>query len=533
MMIAMAIMAIIFAAILPQLRVINNSWDSKVGASETLQNGRVLIDHLNRNLTTALRITAVSNSSDTNGYIEFLDNDANNVRYAVNSTSDYVEFGLIGNPSDLAGPVSKLQFTCYGAVDLSTPITDVNAIRSVKVETTLTNPAMLDQDMPFTTQAYIRTNALPATGGNMSKLSEPWLEYDPSSGMEPVLVPMSGSKYLCAYRGDREDGYAYIFTVNPADWSVSAASFLEYNAKSGITPNLARIDDSHALCAYQGDRGDGFVCILFEKIPGTLQRGIPLEFDNADCIYPVLSQIDTQGDTHHFLCAYFDNTSSMRTLVLTATITQVLMQITSGPTTSFACDLVCQPALIRIDDTHHLCAYRGSNLRHWAVVLTVDPGTWTVSTEIPFEVAPSLYAYEPTLAKIDDTHYLYAFNSNIGQGCVVVLTVNTSDWTITKDTAYDYYQFSDAADSIELCQIDSTNFLCAYGGGGEDGLATILTVNTGDWSLSHSAPFTFESGTCAEPALCRIDASHYLCAYAGLDNAGYVGVLVLSGGLMP
>jgi len=39
MLIAMALMAIIFAAVVPQFRLINNSWDSKVGASETLQNG--------------------------------------------------------------------------------------------------------------------------------------------------------------------------------------------------------------------------------------------------------------------------------------------------------------------------------------------------------------------------------------------------------------------------------------------------------------------------------------------------------------
>ena len=43
-LIAMAIMVIIFAALLPQLKIIQNHWDSKVGDSETLQNGRVLID---------------------------------------------------------------------------------------------------------------------------------------------------------------------------------------------------------------------------------------------------------------------------------------------------------------------------------------------------------------------------------------------------------------------------------------------------------------------------------------------------------
>lgn len=523
---ALTIMVIIIAAVLPQFRVIQNSWDSKAGASETLQNGRLLIDHINRNLSKALRITAVSDSSKTNGYIEFLDNDANNVRYDI-SANNYVEFGPVGNLSDLAGPVSKLQFTCYGAVDLSTPITDVNAIRSVKVETTLTNPAKLDQDMSFSIQAYIRTNALPATGGNISKMSEPWLVFMPSIGMEPALTQMSGTKYLCAYRSNHDDGWARILTVNPVDWSVSVGSFFEYDTKQGITPDLAKIDDTHVLCAYQGDRGDGWSHVLYETAPGELTDGPPEEFDTADCVHPALSEIDSS----HFLCAYFNNTSSIRTLVLT--VDPGSWSINKGQTSEFACDLVCNPDLVKIDDTHHLCAYRGSNLRHWAVVLTVDTGTWTVSMETPFEVAPSLYAYEPALAKIDDTHYLYAISSNIGQGCVAVLTVHTSDWTITKDTAYDYYQFSDAAGSLDLCQIDGTSFLCAYEGGGGNGMTTVLTVNTSDWSISNGAPFAFETVACSEPVLCQIDNSHYLCAYAGLDNVGYAGVLGLSGGLMP
>ena len=157
MVIALAIMVIIFAAIVPLFRAILNSWDSKAGAAETIQNGRVLIDHLNHNISKAVKVTAVSGSAVTNGYIEYEDNDGNTCRYDV--ASNYVEFGVVGDLSDLAGPVSQLQFTCYDACDLDTPITDVNSIRCVKVETTLTNSAALGQDKTFIAQAYLRTNA--------------------------------------------------------------------------------------------------------------------------------------------------------------------------------------------------------------------------------------------------------------------------------------------------------------------------------------------------------------------------------------
>jgi hypothetical protein len=151
----LAIITIIFAAVLPQFRVIYNSWDSRQANTEVLQNGRVLIDHINRNLSKAVKITAVEPN-----YIQFLDNDSNTYRYDINPTSGYVRYGQVGyTPSDLAGPVSSLQFTCYDGNDFENAITDVNSIRFVGVQTILPNPAVFGQVKTFSTSAYLRTNA--------------------------------------------------------------------------------------------------------------------------------------------------------------------------------------------------------------------------------------------------------------------------------------------------------------------------------------------------------------------------------------
>ncbi len=534
MVIALALAGIVIAAVLPQLRVLQNSWDSKQGTADMLQNGRVLTDHLRRHLARALRITAVSSPTETNGYIEFEDNDGNSFRYDI-AANNYVEFGPVGNLSDLAGPVTRLQFTCYDALDLSTATTNVDAIRSVKVETTLVNTAQLGRDMTFRTQAYIRTNALPAVGGSISKLSEPWLVFMPSIGLEPALAHMSGTKYLCAYRSNMDDGWARILTVNPADWSVSAGSFFEYDTKQGITPALARIDDAHALCAYQGDKGDGFACILFEEIPDTLQRGVPLEFDAADCIHPALSQIDTQGDTHHFLCVYAQ-TSNMfvQALVLTATTTDVLTDVSSGPSISLASDTYAKPGLARIDDTRYLCTYTGpgAGFEGLAVVLTVNTTDWTVTAEAPCVFLAELVR-EPTLARIDETHYLCAYRDFNFGSYATVLTVNTSDWTVSRQPASSLYLEANTAGKHALSRINNTDFLCAYSGQNYMGQAVVLTVDVGSWSLSAKPAFQFDSVRCLTPALCQIDVGHYLCAHAGLEDVGYAGVLALRGGILP
>ena len=163
MVIALAIMAVVFAAVLPEFRVMLNSWDSKAGAAEALQNGRILMDHLHYSLSRAARITGVSDSAQTNGYIEFEDNGGTILRYDIGANS-YVQFGPAGDLSDLAGPVSQLKFTCYDACDLDTPIMDINQIRSVRFEASLLSGAVLGQDKNFVGQAYLRTNATSFSG---------------------------------------------------------------------------------------------------------------------------------------------------------------------------------------------------------------------------------------------------------------------------------------------------------------------------------------------------------------------------------
>jgi len=172
MVLAISITAVVFAALLPQFRVILNSWATREGAAESMQNARVLIDHLNRNLSKAVRITDVSDSSETDGYIQFENNDGDDLRYEIAGGS--VQFGVVGDLYDLAGPVSQFQFSCYDAYDLDTPITDIYNIRFVKVQATLANPTAMGRDITFTVQTYLRTNTSNLVG---------WWKLDESSGL--------------------------------------------------------------------------------------------------------------------------------------------------------------------------------------------------------------------------------------------------------------------------------------------------------------------------------------------------------------
>lgn len=184
MVIAMLIMAAIFAVLVPQLKALQNSWNSRAGSSEILQNGRVLIDHLQRSFVSASQITAVSGPAETIGYLEFQDYDEEDLRYEINGSTNYLEFGPVENLVELAGPVSKFQITCYDACDLDTPLNPVASpalVRCINFEVTFPNSSAMGQDLTLNTKVYLRTGSL---SENSSLVG--WWKLDDASGLTAV-----------------------------------------------------------------------------------------------------------------------------------------------------------------------------------------------------------------------------------------------------------------------------------------------------------------------------------------------------------
>jgi len=513
MILALAIMATIFAAILPLFANIRNSWDSKQAAAETLQNGRVLIDHLNRNLAKVVKITAVSDASTINGYIQFEDNDGNNLKYDI--ANNYVRFGVDDDLSDLAGPVSQLQFTCYDANDFSTPITDVNHIRFVKAETVLTNSASMGQDKTFTSSVYLRTNANKQEEGIAKKTP---FEYDILQGETPVLAQIDDTHYLCAYTGWDGSGQAVVLTVTPITWTISKGTVFKFDTSKGKTPALARIDDDNYLCAYEGPDSDGWTVVLtVNPITWTLSKRTAFEYDTSKGKTPALEKIDD----NHYLCAYEGNHDDGWATVLT--VNTGTWTITKETPFEFDNKRGRAPALAKIDNTqHYLCAYEGDHDDGWATVLTVNTGAWTITKETPFEF-DNKRGEAPALAKIDNMHYLCAYQGDHDDGWATVLTVNTETWTITKETPFEYD--SEKARAPALAKIDNSRYLCDYSGKNDDGWAVILAVDPATWTISKETPFEYDDSKGEAPALEKIDDNHCLCTYEGKNDDGWSVVL--------
>ncbi len=513
MVISMTIILIIFAAILPQFRNIQNSWASKQGAAEAVQNARVVMDFLNRHLAKATKITAVSDPTDTNGYIEFEDNNGDTIRCDI-AANNYVQYGKVAEGLfDLAGPVNKLQFTCYTLDDLDTPSTEVKYIRVVKVATTFLNEAVLGQDKNFITEAYLRVN----TVEEISKATP--FEYDPLEGRTPAIARIDATHYLCAYTSYNDHGWALILTVNTSDWTLTKGTAFEFDEIYGKTPVLEKIDATRYLCAYDGPSNKGTARMLIvDPSDWTISRGAGFVYKINHGTYPALAAIDST----HCLCVYASASNDGWAVVLNINTSD--WSLTKNVDYEYDTTMGLYPDVAQINSNEYLCAYTGPDYDGWATVLEVNTGDWSITEGASLEF-DSITGVTPTLAKIDSYRFLCAYSGPGDDGYAVVLDTSGT-LSAGPKLEYDPAGYTVGQD-LEATSI--RNFLCVYTGHtnefAEDGWAAILNVSSDDWSVTGGDPFEFDPSRGVMPTLAKIDDTHYLCVYDGPGYDGWAVVL--------
>ncbi|RKY10124.1 MAG: hypothetical protein DRP66_00460 [Planctomycetota bacterium] len=518
--IALAIMMVVFAAVLPQFRNIQNSWASRQGAAEALQNGRVLVGHMSRNLSKAAKIKAVSAPTTTEGYIEFEANDAITYRYELSSNKN-VWFGPVGSLSELAGPVSRLQFTCYSLDDLDNPTTDVDQIRSVKIQTTVANSTSLGRDQTFTAQIYLEANAGMAAANIVVEGSQ--LRFDSVNGQKPAVIKIDDAHYLCTYTGDGYDGYAVVLTVDAGAGSITCGTPYEFDSDKGVETALSKIDDTHYLCTYTGYQDDGWAVILtVDTGTWTVTKEGSFEFDNKYAIMTTVARID---DEHH-LCSYSDWDNDCQAVVLT--VNKATWTITKETPLQYATG--ADPTLLWVENSSYLCAYKGGGNGE-VVILTVDTGDWTISSSAACTFSTSGGNW-PTLCRLDDRYYLCAYTSSANTGWVRMLEVNDSMTVVsTRGSGFEFGPGQGKRPA--LAEIDDESSIVAWDGIGDAGVAAVLSVDTSTGTITiNGGRFDYHEKGMA-PALTNVQSRIYLGVYESSGDTGWAVLFDTAGQVRP
>ena len=512
--VAMAIVVVIITAIIPQLRAIRNSWASARDSSELIQTGQAIIDHITRELSQAIQITFVSGPSETNGSIEFINNDGNTVRYDI-AASNYVEFGQPGSLVEIGGPVSGLRFVCYDAYDFITPITDVNSIRFVETAVTVTDPTGTIDDKTFTAGVYIRTNVADGGGGGDPNTLIVGTSYWNGDGAcELAISRIDQNHYLLAYGPSR----AVVLTVNPDTGLVSPnASYLSPDRRA--TPALCKIDDTHHLRVYEfGVQQGGASVLTVSPATWTVTEEAHHEFDGYGK-WAALCRIDST----HYLCVYYSTGTDGHAVVLT--VDPADWSVSHGTALEFDNRETEHATLVRIDESHYLCVYRGFQNKCTALVLTVDTGTWTVTAETPLVIEKINWGRTP-LCRIDSTHFLCTYYFVTGGIRAVVFTIDPATWSVSATAPYEV-----SADSSlpSLVALDTNNYVCTYNRSGR-GYVIPVRVASGSYAISKGNESEITTYDWERPcALARIDDTRLLCVSKDSVNDLY-GVVISRGG---
>ena len=93
------------------------------------------------------------------------------------------------------------------------------------------------------------------------------LEYDPAGyTVGHDLAQISTYDYLCVYTGhsssSADDGWSVVLNVNLGDWTVNGGDPFEFDPVHGERPALAKINQTHFLCVYNGPANDGWAVVL-------------------------------------------------------------------------------------------------------------------------------------------------------------------------------------------------------------------------------------------------------------------------------
>lgn len=311
------------------------------------------------------------------------------------------------------------------------------------------------------------------------------LEIDTQNLFWADIVQLDATHFMVSWcgAGSAANSYAQVITVNGSTYAVSTAgSSVNFSGNYGYATKLAYMDTTHCVAWFQ--------------------------FYNTD--YRNTAQV----------LAYSTTTWA----VTTASSPLIVATGQNGNTDGYYGDI------IKADANHFLVTYIDAGADGFAQVLAVSTSTYAVTTAaaaLEFDTQQALFS---TLLQADTNHFINIWSDIDLDGKVQVLTVDTTNWTVT--TAAALLEFdTQLAYKISAAIIDSTHFITVWEGPGNDCYAQCFAFSTSTWAVSTAgAVFTVDTNSSSGPysSIAQVDSSHFILFFTGTDNDGYATTLAIN-----
>ncbi|ABX12352.1 beta strand repeat-containing protein [Nitrosopumilus maritimus] len=228
-----------------------------------------------------LNISGVGAITDTGNSLEF-DTGTGIFPDILAVDSDTFVISYTGNGND--GFVKTVDIT--GAGVISSVIDTLEFDTSTAYETSLVK---IDDDTFAVayrgpgSDGFVKTFDIDSSGNINNSITDS-LEFDTGNGREPDMVSLGSGNYGIAYRGNSNDGFFVIVTIDDAgNIGNSVVESLEYNTSNGYFPSLIGVDLNTFAIAHRGNAEDGFIT--------TIDTSNELAFSDSDTL-DVVESVD-------------------------------------------------------------------------------------------------------------------------------------------------------------------------------------------------------------------------------------------------
>ncbi|MDK2952375.1 MAG: hypothetical protein PWQ77_2040, partial [Kosmotogales bacterium] len=176
-----------------------------------------------------------------------------------------------------------------------------------------------------------------------------------------------------------------------------------------------------------------------------------------------------------------------------------------------------------LDNTHAIFTYRQSGSAYLQVISCNSNGDSL--TKLGNKLRFDYYENTAEFYIINETSsYIYFImvftGSSDYDGYLQTFKVDRNTWAISSIDKIEYD--TDSGWDCSMAQIDSTHYIVSNNGGSGKGYIRTFSVDADGSNITKIDELQHESTNCQHTALCKIDDAHFVLAYKGANDDGYI-----------
>ena len=342
-------------------------------------------------------------------------------------------------------------------------------------------------------------------------------EHDATYGLNARVKQVGDAmNYAVCYLGDGGTGEFVTLSVNPSTYAITEIDQFQYSAVA-IYSDVAVIDSTHVVVAYEGADNDGYVQILsMDTAKDNIASIEILEYEPNETVY---TQRIHLIDATHFIVGYCkgDNTGWAKTFSFDGSYQNITvldsLQVEALATYAYF-------EMEEITTNAYVCAYGytdhniistftidGSYQFTMRDSLDHDTGTWqTQGLEIP-----------------DATHILQVYMSGTNDGEAKTFSVDGT-YQITQIDSINWGGGTlDLVGSYEADLIKSSaanQYVFDYSANSNDGYLRSFTLDE-SYNITAQADSFYYTNDRLNGNIIEVDATHIFSVFQGNDNDGW------------